>query len=347
MPQFSRPARVRQTPVGTNHVSGTPAQPPEREPSKRRLSSRASHGMSEGLSSPTRSPGSRRPLRHGSAHAVGRPMLSAKTVAWALAGVLVLIAGLTALLWLALNPDGTNAAQTPLPHVTVTASPDVGAGPITAPGAPQESPPSDQPAVVVGPGIDLTQHSLDDPASPWVVVNKARPIEPQSWAPSQLESVSPAQMVPQAAAALRELIDDAAAADLRLRTGTGYRAYGFQQSIYADYAAEFGAERADRFSARAGYSEHQTGWAVDVYSSEQCRLQECFADEPAGVWLAAHAHEHGFVIRYPQGSEHVTGYRFEPWHIRYVGPELATAMRERDILTLEQAFGLPAAPSYD
>ena len=279
-----------------------------------------------------------------------------KVVAWTVVVFLFVVAALTVALGWAVGPGGDGTAAVPEPRVTVTAGPDDGVpdlaadggtGPITAQGAPEGVLTQETPAVIVGPGIDLSQHSFDDPASPWVVVNKMRPLDPQSWVPPELDVVGQAELVPEAAAALQELIDDAAAADLQLLTGTGFRAYDYQEMIYTDYAAEFGADRADRFSARAGFSEHQTGWAVDVYASEQCRIQECFADEPAGVWLADHAHEYGFVIRYPRGAEDVTGYRFEPWHIRYVGPELATAMRERDVATLEQAFGLPAAPDYD
>lgn len=303
-----------------------------------------------------RSAASRRPVRHGPAALRGQRVLRPKMVAGVALAFVMVVAGLTVMLVLVLGPGGDDSAAVPAPRVTVTAGPDGGApdvnahdgtGPITAQESPDSGAAHDPPKVVVGPGIDLSQHSLDDPGSPWVVVNKTRPIDPPSWEPPQLERAGEAELVPQAAAALEEMLDAADAASVPLRTGTGYRGYGFQQTLYADYAAEHGAERADRFSARPGFSEHQTGWAVDVYSSEECRIQECFADEPAGVWVADHAHEYGFVTRYPRGAEDITGYRFEPWHIRYVGPELATAMRENNIATLEQALSLPAAPDYE
>lgn len=302
----------------------------------------------------------RRPLRHGSANSVRKPVVRSAAVVRAVVALLALTAGLTVLLWTFAGPAGDHSATSPVPRVTVTAEPVPepdsdgqastlagGAGPITAAEVPQTELSPDAPTVVVGPGVDVSKHSSDDPASPWVVVNKTRPVDPQSWVPPQLDSVGAAELVPQAATALQEMLDAAGAEDVLLRTGSGYRSHGFQESIYGDYAAEHGADRADRFSARPGFSEHQTGWAVDVFGSEQCRIKECFADEPAGVWVADHAHEYGFVIRYPRGEEDVTGYRFEPWHIRYVGPELATAMREHGIATLEQALGLPAAPDYN
>lgn len=263
--------------------------------------------------------------------------------------------GLTALLVQTFRPSD-HAAAAAAPTVTVTAAPDharpgvavaEGTGPITAQELRGGAVVPDPPAVVVDPGIDRGQHSTEDPASPWVVVNKTRPLDPQSWEPAELELVQEAELVPQAAAALQEMIAAASAHDMQLRTGTGYRTYGHQEFIYAQYVDEFGQVSADQFSARPGYSEHQTGWAVDVYSSEQCRLQECFAGEPAGVWVADHAHEYGFVIRYPLGEEDVTGYQFEPWHLRYVGPELATFMHEQGITTVEHAFSLPAAPDYE
>lgn len=266
-------------------------------------------------------------------------------VVWTVVVFLVVVAGLTILLGRAFGMGGDHSATT-APQVTVTASPDQGSDPITAQENPEVDVTDDPPTVVVGPGIDLSQYSFDDPTSPWVVVNKTRPLDPPSWAPPELASAGVTEMVPQAAAALEEMFVDAAAEDIQLRTATGYRGYGFQQTIFRDYVAEFGQERAERFSARPGHSEHQTGWAVDVFSSERCRIKACFADEPAGLWVADNAHRYGFVIRYPQGAEDVTGYLFEPWHIRYVGPELATAMHERGIATLEQALGLPAAPDY-
>lgn len=293
-----------------------------------------------------------RPPRHGTAAAMQPPLVRSKVVGWAVALFLVMTAAITAVLVTLFEPVSGGLANDPVPRVTVTAvagEQPVGeeTGRITAQTLPGDQAVVDEPSILVGPGIDLSKHSIDDPASPWVVVNKTRPLVPRLWEPPELESVGSAQLVPEAASALGEMIAAIEGHDMVLNTGTGYRGFGLQEALYSGYVAEFGENSADRFSARPGYSEHQTGWAVDVFASEQCRLQECFGSEPEGVWLAEHAHEYGFITRYPQGQEDVTGYRYEPWHLRYVGTELALAMREADILTLELAFGLPRAPDYN
>lgn len=215
--------------------------------------------------------------------------------------------------------------------------------PITAPEGGTAEP---APVVSVSPSLDMDLHSLDDPASPWVVVNKSRAIDPEGWAPSELDSSGGAPMVPEASSALERMRAAAADAGVPISVGSAYRAYGFQQYLYNDYVARWGTDRADRFSARPGHSEHQTGWAVDVYASAACRLKECFADEPAGQWIAERGHEFGFLVRYPPGVESVTGFKHEPWHLRYVGVELATVMHERGIATMEEFFSLPDAPDY-
>src|SRR5690606_37608630 len=128
---------------------------------------------------------------------------------------------------------------------------------------------------------------------------------------------------------------------------SAYRSYGVQVNVYNGWVNQLGQAGADLTSARPGHSEHQTGLAVDISSVPAvCALDQCFADTPEGKWLAAHAHKWGFVLRYPNGKTSVTGYEFEPWHYRYVGVDLATAMHETGIRTLEEFFGLPAAPDY-
>jgi zinc D-Ala-D-Ala carboxypeptidase len=94
-----------------------------------------------------------------------------------------------------------------------------------------------------------------------------------------------------------------------------------------------------RYSARPGHSEHQTGLAIDVSGLDgRCQAEPCFAGTPAGRWLARHAPDFGFVVRYPEGKESVTGYMYEPWHLRYVGVPDAQAM-SRDGRTLEEHLG--------
>ena len=99
-----------------------------------------------------------------------------------------------------------------------------------------------------------------------------------------------------------------------------------------------GADYTNRYSAKPGYSEHQTGLSIDVSASSiGNRLSESFGSTDEGIWLAAHAHEYGFIIRYPKDKASITGYAYEPWHIRYVGIELATYLYENN-LTLEEYY---------
>lgn len=190
--------------------------------------------------------------------------------------------------------------------------------------------------------------SLEPAVSPWVIVNKLRPLDPQDYVPSDLRDVAGTsqQLRAEAADAMEAMMAAASDAGAGFRISTAYRSYGFQESLFAAYQRDWGTARAESFSARAGHSEHQTGWAADVYESNACKVKACFADEAAGRWVAAHAWEYGFILRYPEGKQEITGYRYEPWHVRYVGTELATWMREHDVATLEEAFSLPAAPDY-
>ena len=106
---------------------------------------------------------------------------------------------------------------------------------------------------------------------------------------------------------------------------------------YSNYVKTYGQAAADTFSAKPGHSEHQTGLAVDLTTADQyCRLERCFGDTAAGKWLAANTPAYGFILRYPDGKEAATGYTYEPWHFRYVGPEFAKALVESG-LTLDEA----------
>lgn len=200
------------------------------------------------------------------------------------------------------------------------------------------------------PAFDMAAQSVDDAGSLWVVVNKRRPIDPLSYAPRDLVRLtvpgSGAMMRRAAAEALDRMSDAASKAGARFLVSTAYRSHSIQDGLYRTYVAQNGRAYADRVSARAGFSEHQTGLAVDVYDPAGCRLTACYANTKSGKWVAEHAPEFGFLVRYPDGEEEVTGYRYEPWHLRYVGTELAAEMRARGAATLEEFFGLPAAPDY-
>ncbi|GAB3120374.1 M15 family metallopeptidase [Glaciibacter psychrotolerans] len=214
------------------------------------------------------------------------------------------------------------------------------------------SPTQSAPPVAV-PTFDRGALSIDDPASIWVVVNKLRPLNPADFTPPDLVDVPvPHTWAPR----LRLAASDAvvalfAAAEteagLTLASNSAYRSYDSQVSVYDDDVASNGQAYADTSTARPGTSEHQTGLAIDIGAdSGRCSLNVCFADTAEGQWLAANAWRFGFLLRYPADKEAVTGYAFEPWHYRYVGVELSTEMHSTGVTTLEEFFGLPAAPTY-
>lgn len=198
------------------------------------------------------------------------------------------------------------------------------------------------------------QFSLDDPASLWLIVNKQRPM-PSAYVPANLRQPnvkvrasgsSEMLLRDDAATAVEELTTAAGAQGINLMLVSGYRSYGQQQSVYNRNVASEGQVSADKTSARPGHSEHQTGLAADLGTTTGlCELETCFGQTPEGRWLADKAHIYGYVIRYPENKQNIVGYTYEPWHLRYVGKDLATEVRKSG-LTLEQFFDLPNAPTY-
>lgn len=145
----------------------------------------------------------------------------------------------------------------------------------------------------------------------------------------------------EALAAFEEMQAAAAAEGLDLAIVSGFRSYGTQQNLYNRYVVRDGLAEAETYSARPGFSEHQTGLAMDLNLADSS-----FAETEEGRWLAEHAWEYGFVLRYPNGKSGLTGYIFEPWHFRYVGRDLAEKLYNGgDWLSLEEYFGLTS--QYD
>ena len=133
---------------------------------------------------------------------------------------------------------------------------------------------------------------------------------------------------PVAKAALVSMLEAGKAAGFDYNAFSGFRSYEYQTTLYNRYVNRDGKEAADRYSARPGYSEHQTGLAFDIGENgrQDLWLTEQFGETPAGQWLMNNAHLYGFILRYPQGKEHITGFMYESWHYRYVGVEHATAI---------------------
>lgn len=134
-----------------------------------------------------------------------------------------------------------------------------------------------------------------------------------------------------AAAALEDMFAGAKEEGINLAIVSGYRSYSKQSSIYARKKATQGQEAADRVSARPGTSEHQLGMAMDLAKKGSSQLNTGFGKTKEGQWVSANAHKYGFIVRYPQEYEDVTGYMYEPWHVRYVGKELAREIYESGV----------------
>lgn len=219
-----------------------------------------------------------------------------------------------------------------------------------SPGPARSSGAAPSPSAVASsvPAFDLAAHSTTDPDSLWVVVNKQHPISPLDHEPADLVTVDGARIRQVAQADLEAMLAAAETDGVRMGLRTGYRSYGAQAAIRADVEARRGFAHAERYSARPGYSEHQTGLAFDLHGTSQpgCDLQRCFADTVEARWVAARAAEYGFLVRYTPQNTLVTGYSPEAWHLRYVGRELAGWMATQGIGSLEKALGVTGGPDY-
>lgn len=201
--------------------------------------------------------------------------------------------------------------------------------------------------------LEPTSGALQAGASSLVVlVNKRNPLDPITYVPALVPlarvGVGGGELMrPEAANAMGRMVSAARSSGIQMQVGSGYRSYWTQASLFASYVARDGLVEAETYSARAGYSEHQTGLAADMSSpNEGCYLHTCFGNTKAGQWIAANSWRYGFIVRYPRGYTHITGFIWEPWHVRYVGVEVATAMHNRGIPTYEQYMDSPAAPTY-
>ncbi len=192
----------------------------------------------------------------------------------------------------------------------------------------------------------------EDPAHR-ILVNKQHPLR-ESHAPTALTTLpaelcngKTVQLEATAALAAEALVRELHACGFSdIVVTSGYRTYAYQQSLFYTYMEQEQAIHPEwsvsdceaavlTYSARPGTSEHQTGLCMDLVNRGYGRLDETFADEPAYAFLLERAHAFGFILRYPEGKERVTGYCYEPWHFRFVGAAAATEIHERG-LTLEE-----------
>ena len=167
-----------------------------------------------------------------------------------------------------------------------------------------------------------------------VLVNKYYYLE-ETYEPNNLEEIdrkyalSNMKMVSYAKEAFEKLSQDAKKENLNIIAMSTYRSYNYQVNLYNKYKRQDGEEKADTYSGRPGQSEHQTGLAVDVYNKEQNYTN--FERTEEFKWMQEHAHEYGFILRFPKGKENETGYTYESWHYRYVGIEAATYIHNSNI----------------
>ena len=179
---------------------------------------------------------------------------------------------------------------------------------------------------------------IDNPNKINVLVNKNN-ILSENYIPSDLEpidikySYENKMLRKEAKEQFEKLSSDALSLGYRIVATSAYRSYDYQKDLYEFYVKEKGLEYADLCSARPGHSEHQTGLAVDVEGSN--RSYDDFEDAIEFNWMKENAHKYGFILRYPKDKQDITGFKYEPWHYRYVGLNMAEEIYTKN-LTLEE-----------
>lgn len=254
----------------------------------------------------------------------------------------------------------TTALPSAEPAPAVTDAPDHSAG---AENTPEENPvPTDKPVATAKPvptnkpaatasnngsGGGDAEMVAAEPESIAVMVNKQYRL-PDKYKPADLvypdvpfifsEKIEKRMLRLEAARALEEMFAGAKEEGVYLAGVSGYRSEATQKRLFNNYVARDGEAKARTYSAMPGHSEHQTGLAIDLSGSDgKCAAESCFAGTKEAEWLAAHAAEYGYIIRFPEGKQAITGYIYEPWHVRYVGKEIAASITERGI-TLEEYY---------
>lgn len=198
---------------------------------------------------------------------------------------------------------------------------------------------------------------LDNPASVFVIVNKHLPIQPANFVPSDLVEITSSKALDNprghslslpAAVALQAMAEEMQKqVQGQMTLNSGFRSFKTQQSLFEGVVKSQGLNQALLKAAKPSFSEHQTGLAADIsFPAQGCAVMTCFGDTKAGKWISANAWKFGFIVRYKSGTEAITGYSYEPWHLRYVGLELARQYSKNGMQTLEEFWGLDPAPDY-
>ena len=171
---------------------------------------------------------------------------------------------------------------------------------------------------------------VKDPSSIQALVTKFFKL-PAGYSPSNLVNIDNSMMRAEAAEAMNEMIDMAGSEGHHLWVQSGYRSFSTQAGIHEQYVAADGQAGADRYSARAGHSEHQTGLVADLNT-----ISDAFGDTPEGKWAIDNCWYFGFIVRYTEENRDVTLFKYEPWHMRYIGREAAETMHDLGIQSFEE-----------
>lgn len=175
---------------------------------------------------------------------------------------------------------------------------------------------------------------IEDKDNQLVLVNKYNYLG-ENFIPKNLENINNQyalnnmKLVNYAKEAFEKMAKAAKKENLKIVAMSSYRSYSYQVDLYNKYKKKDGQEAADKYSGRPGFSEHQSGLAVDVYNEKTEYTN--FESTKEFIWMEDHAHEYGFIIRFPKGKENETGYQYESWHYRYVGIEVATYIKNNNI----------------
>ncbi|WP_236286149.1 M15 family metallopeptidase [Paenibacillus allorhizoplanae] len=257
------------------------------------------------------------------------------------------------------NEGASTITPSPTPTASATTSPtvspSVGTTPTpsatTSPAATATVKPSSNPVTSPAASPTPTKNGaiqvIAKPESITVLVNKMNSL-PSSYEPTDLvypniaftfsEKIDKRKMRQVAATAIEKLFAGAAKDGAPLAGVSAYRSYATQKSLFEAYVKKDGEEKAKTYSAVPGTSEHETGLAIDVTGSNgKCAAADCFGGTKEAIWLEKHAGEYGFIIRYPQGKAAITGYQYEPWHLRYVGADIAKEIQSKN-LTMEEYY---------
>ncbi len=240
------------------------------------------------------------------------------------------------------DPDGTDESD----KQDETDEPD--SSEITGPAPDQKPDPEKNPPQGDGSdyGVPIVSTLTEDDGNLLVLVNKEYTVA-RDYYPTDMVDIDGSLSTNQNLKVKREAYDaylkmlkDAQAEGLNFCICSAYRSFEAQERLYYNSLASNGREYTDKMFAYPGRSEHHTGYAIDITSaSMNWGLSQNYADYPDGAWITEHCTDYGFIIRYPKGKEDITGYMYEPWHIRYVGVDIAREITEAGI-TFEEYMGV-------